>query len=467
MYKKKEHIHFVGIGGIGMSGIALMLVQQGYIISGCDTSYSSLLKTLHEQGCHINEGHDELHASKADIIVYSSAINSHHPELIAAQNRGIPTIPRAVMLAEIMRTKFSVAVAGSHGKTTTTSLISHIMIEAQQHPTVIIGGRLKNIDSNALMGKSDILIAEADESDRSLLYLNPTMAIINNIDAEHLDVYKDIDDVKATFQNFLERLPFYGKAFLGIDDQHIHQLLKLKHIPIITFGFDQNAHIKAEVIELAGGYSKFKVLARNHNDQPHALLGEVALPFPGKHNILNALAAIALCLEFDIPFETIAHALNSFEGVARRFEYKGTFKGSEIFDDYAHHPTEIYHTLCAAQRRKRKKLHVIFQPHRYSRTAKLWDEFVHVFANQEAPYKIDHLYIADIYPASEEPIDGINSKAFVAALRTHNKSLLSQHSGSYNSTEQLVKQNISEGDFVITIGAGKINNVGLALVAKK
>lgn len=467
MYKQREHLHFMGIGGIGMSGIAEILKLQGYTVSGCDNGTNGkIIQHLKDIGCTIYDCHEKEHIHQADVLVYSSAVDQKNPEVIAALEKGIPVIPRAIMLAELMRTKYSVAVSGAHGKTTTTSMIAHILIEAQKNPTVIIGGVLKNIGANAQLGDGNLLIAEADESDRSLLYLNPSMAIVTNIDAEHLDTYADIDDIKQTFKNFLGRLPFYGKAFLCIDDPHVRSILPLPHISTVKYGFSTKANIIGDIVELAKSQSVFDVYQKNMKEgQGIQKFGRVTLNMPGEHNVLNALAAISMSLELDVAFEQIASALQNFNGVERRFEFKGMFKGAEIFDDYGHHPTEIKNTLGLAQRRKQRKLHVIFQPHRYSRTEKLWDDFVTIFAQQNKGYKVDSLYITDIYPASESPIPGITSHHLIEAIKMKNPELKACYIKSYEEASLSIQNAIQEGDLLITIGAGKVNKIGELLVS--
>ena len=467
MYKKREHIHFMGIGGIGMSGIAEILRLKGYRVTGCDLSLNSkTIMHLSAIGCEVSCGHDKEHIKDADVLVYSSAVDHTNPEVVAALAKGIPVIPRAIMLAELMRTKYSIAVSGAHGKTTTTSLISHIMIEAQQQPTVIVGGVLKSINNNASLGAGNLLIAEADESDRSLLYLNPTMAVVTNIDAEHLDTYKDIEDIKTTFKNFLARLPFYGKAILCIDDAHIQSILPLTHVNVVKYGLSDMADIQGEIIETNKDQSIFNVYKTVHDlaqdRKEKLLLGRAILNIPGVHNVLNSLAATALCLEFEIPFETIASALECFKGVERRFEFKGTFNGADIFDDYGHHPTEIYNTLLVAQQKKQKKLHVVFQPHRFTRTQKLWDDFVNLFAQQK-DYTIDALYITDIYPASEEPIPDVTSERLVQAIKDKNNKFNVVYFPTYAQITKALHDTVQAGDLVITIGAGKVNQIAEVL----
>jgi UDP-N-acetylmuramate--alanine ligase len=461
MYKKKARIHFMGIGGIGMSGIAEILALQGYTVSGCDKgSNNTIISHLQSLGCVITSDHDALHTNQADVLVYSSAISQQHPEVLAALEKGIPVIPRAIMLAELMRSKYSVAVSGSHGKTTTTSLVSHIFIEAGLNPTVIIGGILKNIASNAQLGKGEVLIAEADESDRSLLYLNPTMAIVTNIDAEHLDTYADLDDIKQTFRNFLARLPFYGKAFVCIDDPKVQSILPLSHINTVSYGLSTKADVMGKIVELKKATSIFDVYISDKTDPIKKVKqGTINLNMPGKHNVLNALGAISLALEFDIPFKNIQQALITFGGIQRRFEFKGSYKGAEIFDDYGHHPTEIEQTLLVAQKRKQNKLHVVFQPHRFSRTEKLWDNFVETFSATHKDYHIDTLLMTDIYPASEDPLPKITTQRLIEAIKIKNPNLNITYKQTYEELAEYLLETIQPGDLVLTLGAGKVNRV--------
>lgn len=461
MYKKDSHVHFMGIGGIGMSGIAAILRLQGYRVSGCDiATNSSVIEWLKELGCTVYADHHADHVVDADVIVYSSAISSDHLEIQAALKKGIPVIPRAIMLAELMRMKYGVAIAGSHGKTTTTSMISHILTEAGLDPTIVIGGVLKNLSTHARLGNGDLLIAEADESDRSLLYLNPSIAIVTNIDAEHLDTYTDLEDVKETFKNFLGRLPFFGKALICIDDHNLRSILPLPHIPAIKYGLSKEAQVRGEILALEPRYSLFRVYKRNTGDGPERLLGEVVLHMPGEHNVLNALGAIALSLELELDFNCIKRALDSFKGVERRFEFKGICQGAEIFDDYGHHPTEIEKTLLIAKRRAKDKLHVVFQPHRYSRTQKLWREFIDVFACSQ----IDTLFLTDIYPASEAPIPDVTSRRLVRELQARCPHVVVHYYPGYAQIAQHAKQMLRDGDLFITIGAGKANCIGKMLL---
>lgn len=454
MYKK-GHIHFVGIGGIGMSGIAKILKYQGYHISGCDLDLEQKsVEELLSIGCIIHKGNNmpTCHDNSIDVLVYSSAIKNEDPEITAAQTRGIPTIPRALMLAELMRTKYSIAIAGAHGKTTTTSLISHILIEAKKDPTVIIGGHLKNISTNALWGSGDFLVAEADESDRSLVRLNPTLAVVTNIDLEHLETYKDLADIKNTFTAFLNNIPFYGKAIVCIDDPHVRSILPLNHIKTIKYGLDTSADIYADNVQLENDHSTFTVYVRGLQEP----LGTVTMHMLGRHNVLNALAAIAVARDVGISFETITSALRNFKGIERRFSFKGTYKGAEIFDDYGHHPTEIFNTLLVARRKTRKRLIVVFQPHRYSRTQALWQDFIDLFAYSA----IDQLYITDIYAASESKIENITSDRFVEALKQKQPACnvtYFPYEDSFAILKEKLDKIVQEGDLVLLLGAGKVN----------
>lgn len=465
MYRKKTHLHFVGIGGIGMSGIAKILRNQGYTISGCDLdTEQKSVKELMQQGCTVSHGHltDICKNPAIDVLVYSSDVKPNNPELLAAQERGLPTIRRGAMLAEIMRTKYSIAIAGSHGKTTTTSMIAHILIEAGIDPTVIIGGNLKNISANARLGSGDFIVAESDESDRSFLYLYATFAVVTNIDLEHLDTYTDLHDIKETFQKFLNNIPFYGKAILCVDDPNIRSLLPMPHLKTIKYGLEDQiglADIWAEQLMLHPEHSTF-ILRHKQHAQP---LGEVTLSMPGRHNTLNALAATALSLELGVPFETIAHALSTFKGVDRRFSFRGHCNGAQVFDDYGHHPTEIFNTLQVARMQTKGKLTMVFQPHRYTRTHKLWQQFVDLFA--VAP--IDNLIITDIHTAHETPIDGVSSKQLVQAIATHQphaKVTYVPIDSDFEHILEAIKPLAQPEDVILLQGAGKINKLSEKLI---
>lgn len=455
MYKKKAHIHFVGIGGIGMSGIATILSLQGYTISGCDIDCNQKsIKNLESLGCTIHQGNNTAGCSDTtiDILVYSSAINIKNEEIMRAQQRNIPTIPRALMLAELMRTKYSIAIAGSHGKTTTTSLVSHILIESKKDPTVIIGGHLKSISSNARFGNGDFFVAEADESDRSFLNLHATLALVTNIDLEHLETYKNIDDIKQTFLQFLNNIPFYGKIFLCTDDPIIQSILPLRHLKTVSYSLEMNADFYAKNIHLLPQKTIFDVYAS------HTLLGTITMNLLGRHNVLNTLGAIALCTDLGIPFSTIQESIASFNGVERRFSFRGTYKHSEIFEDYGHHPKEISCTLEVAHRRANNKVIVVFQPHRYTRTFFLWNEFIDVFEKSS----IKNLIITDIYAASETPLDTVNAKELVKAIQQKNPSLNVVYApleSNFSSIIKYINQSIEKNDLILLLGAGKINQL--------
>lgn len=460
---KKAHIHFVGIGGIGMSGIATILHAQGYIISGCDIDLDQgSVKNLVKLGCTIYQGNNtaQCHDESIDILVYSSALQASNPEIVDAQKRGIPTISRALMLAELMRTKYSIAIAGSHGKTTTTSLISHILIEAELDPTVIIGGHLKTISHNARLGTGNFLVAEADESDRSFLHLHSTLAIVTNIDLEHLETYTDLADVQQTFTHFLSNLPFYGKAIVCIDDKNVRDILPIPHIKTISYGLTADADLYGTDIKLNSDNSIFTV----NKKQQSKPLGTIHMQMLGRHNVLNALAACALALELGISFDIISQALSTFKGVDRRFSYRGTFRDAEIFDDYGHHPIEIMNTLAIARNRSKNKLVVVFQPHRYIRTHKLWDQFIEILST----HAIDNLIITDIYPAGETPIEGVTSKNMYEALRKRNPEQIITYipyDKNFTAMPEYLEKALTPNDLLLVLGAGNINKLAQKLVS--
>ena len=459
---KKSHIHFLGIGGIGMSGIATILLQQGYKVSGCDLDLEQQsIRDLLARGCSVYHGNNtaNCHDDSIDILVYSSALKQDNPEIKLAQQKGIPTIARALMLAELMRSKYSIAISGAHGKTTTTSMISHILIEAQCDPTVIIGGHLKNISTNARHGDGSFLVAEADESDKSFLRLNPTLAVVTNIDLEHLDVYKDLADIKATFIQFLSNIPFYGKAFICTDDPHAASLLPISHIKAIRYGTNENTDICAKDIILGPNYSTCTIWKRGSKEP----LGSLYLTMPGKHNILNATAAVAVGLDLDIPFATIATALANFKGIDRRFTFKGTCKSTEVFDDYGHHPTEIYNTLLVARKRAQNKLIVTFEPHRYTRMQSLWDDFIKVFCESS----IDHLIITDVYAAGEAPIAGITSQRFFEELKKQSPRFTVSyipHEEQFTQMQKHLHAVMQPHDLILLLGAGKVTKIAEKII---
>ncbi|MCL5875456.1 MAG: UDP-N-acetylmuramate--L-alanine ligase [Candidatus Dependentiae bacterium] len=462
MYNKNKHIHFMGIGGIGMSGIALLLREQGYTVSGCDLDIQQKsVQSLMAKGCAIYHGNNtpqclddsiDILVYSTDILIYSATHTQKNPEIIAAQKRNIPVIHRSLMLAELMRTKYSIAVSGSHGKTTTTSLLSHILMTAQTDPSVIIGGYLKNLQNNARAGSGPFLVAEADESDRSFLNLRPSMTIVTNIDLEHLETYKDLADIKEAFKKFIEIIPFYGKAILCADNEHVRSLLPEIRSRYVTYGIEHGADFSATDISLEATHSNFTVLYQG------AYLGSVSLAIPGYHNILNSLAAISASHALQIPFETIKKALASFAGVERRFSFRGTFKNAELFEDYGHHPEEIKQTIQMARKRSKNKLTVVLQPHRYTRTHKLWDLFIETLLH--AP--IDNLIITDIYPANEAPIDQVNSEKLTIDLLAKNPSFnlaYVPYEVDFESMKSSLSAVANKDDLILLLGAGSINKL--------
>ncbi len=462
MLKKNTHIHFVGIGGIGMSGIAKILAHQGYRISGCDSNLQQKsVLDLQALGCSIHQGNNHALCDDLSIstLVYTSEVNLQHPEILRAHQRNIPAIARGVMLAELTRTKYTVAIAGSHGKTTTTSLIAHIFMEAKTDPTIVVGGHLQSISSNAQYGSGEFLITETDESDRSLLYLYPTIGILTNIDREHLSLYKNLHEVTITFRQFLEKIPFYGKAFVCFDDPQIRSLLPLNKVNIATYGTSPEAEWSYTNPLLESDKSHYTLL--HHG----ASMGEVTVNMPGKHNILNSIAALASSLEAGISFEIASKALATFTGVDRRFTLKGTFQGAEVFDDYGHHPTEIECTMAVARNRAKNKVILVFQPHRYSRLTTLWKEFAQMLATSSA----DEILITDIYSAGESPIPGFTSEKLIElALSFNPKAPLTYLpvDQDFTALHSHLSSRAQSGDVIVLQGAGTINKIANYLTGK-
>lgn len=452
MYQRNYHIHFVGIGGIGMSGIAELLMNLGYTVSGSDLKLSPITQRLEKKGAKIFQGHAKHQIQGANVIVTSSAISKENPEVIQARQMVIPIIPRAEMLAELMRIKYSIAVSGAHGKTSTTAMISQILNRAGLDPTVIIGGLLQGMDTNALHGKGDFIVAEADESDGSFLKYSPSIAAVTNIDLEHLDFYKDIEDIKDTFVKFINSVPFYGLAILCLDNEHIQDILPRIHVRHITFGMSAQSDLQAIDISFKDGKSQFSVVYQNKG------LGQINLNIAGQHNISNALAGIATGLELKIPFSTIKQALEEIQGVKRRLEIKGKKQEILVMDDYGHHPTEIMATLTAVrQSYPAKRLVVIFQPHRYTRTQALFDEFTRSF------YQSAALIVLPIYAASEAPIEGVDSPSLCEGIRAHGHKDVT-FAPDFTQALSIVTQKTGKGDLVLTLGAGDIYTLGEKLL---
>ena len=455
MFRPFQHIHFVGIGGIGMSGIAEVLANLGFRVSGSDQKKSEVTAHLEDLKVEVTEGHDAANVGDAHVVVRSTAVRDDNPEISEARRRMIPVIPRAEMLAELMRMKpYTVAVAGSHGKTTTTSMVATVLGIAGLDPTFVIGGIVRTYRANARLGKSELMVVEADESDRSFLMLTPMIAVVTNIDREHMDYYHDMEDVRRCFTDFVNKVPFYGAAVLCLDDPHVQAVIPKVERRRITYGMSAQADISAHDIQFDQSFgSSFTVLSGVD------VLGKVTLRVPGKHSVYNSLAAIAVGLELDVPFDTIAHALSEFSGADRRFQFKGEEKGVTVVDDYGHHPTEIKATLSAARiGAPNRRIVVLFQPHRYSRTNDLMDEFASAFNNA------DVLFVTDIYAASETPIEGINAEVLTGRIKSHGHKN-ADYIGALEGAPQTMREHVREGDLVITLGAGSVHRAGDQLLA--
>ncbi|MEZ4361694.1 MAG: UDP-N-acetylmuramate--L-alanine ligase [Kofleriaceae bacterium] len=446
MFRKPDtKIHFVGIGGMGMCGIAEVLANMGYRVSGSDMSDTEITRHLASIGCHVVQGHRSEHLGEADVVVVSSAIKGYNPEVEAARARQIPVIPRAEMLGELMRMKYGIAVAGSHGKTTTTTMIHSVLMAAGLDPTAVIGGRVNSLGlANARWGKSDYLVAEADESDGSFLTLTPTLAAVTNIDAEHLDHYGTYDNVKRAFTDFCNRVPFYGMSSLCLDNPGVQAILPNLTKRFTTFGVASQATYRARNIRHEGLITRF--VAWHLAEE----LGEVVLPMPGHHNVLNALAVLAVTQFAEIPFETYVKAMAQFEGIQRRFTVRGEVAGVTVVDDFGHHPAEVRATLSGARAAfAGRRVIAAFQPHRYSRTRDQFQEFARSF------YDADKVTICDIFPAGEKPIDGVSSELLVKAIRDAGHKDVT-HIARREDVAAWMASHAKSGDLLITLGAGNI-----------
>ncbi len=446
MFEHYRVVHFVGIGGIGMSGIAELLHNLGYEVTGSDMKESRTTRRLRGLGLTVHIGHRPENINGAHVVVISSAVKDTNPEVTAARQRFVPVIPRAEMLAELCRLKYSILIAGAHGKTTTTSLVSHILQEAKMDPTVVIGGRLKATGANSVLGEGEFMVAEADESDGSFLKLSPSIAVATNIDREHLDYFGTLERLKDAFVTFLDKVPFYGTTIVCVDNEHIREILPLLHRRYLTYGFTPGADIYAHAVEHKDLRMNFGVVHKGRD------IGRFAVPVVGRHNVLNALAAIAVALEVKVPVDTITRAMRGFQGIQRRFEFKGESDGIKVIDDYGHHPTEIRAVLEAARASTEKKIVVVFQPHRYSRTAHLMTEFAASFGDA------DELFVLDIYAAGEEPIEGVTSEALVGKIQRNNAS--AAHVRDIDGLIGKLKGTMAAGDMLITLGAGDVFKFG-------
>jgi UDP-N-acetylmuramate--alanine ligase len=456
MYRRIKRVHFVGAGGIGMCGLAELLANQDYQVTGSDLREGPTVARLRELGIPVAIGHDAANVGAADVVVYSSAVRPGNPELLEAERRKIPVIPRAEMLAEVMRLKDGIAVAGSHGKTTTTSLIAHVLDAAGLDPTAIIGGRVLAAGrdpSTTRLGAGDLLVAEADESDGSFLRLSPVLAVITNIDPEHLDHYGSYEALQQAFADFANRVPFWGATVLCLDHPGVQALLPRMTRRIVTYGTSSQADIVASDIVPDAPGMRFTVRAYGET------LGSVRTRLPGLHNVLNALATLAVARELSVPFEQAALALDSFLGIERRFEAKGEVAGIRVVDDYGHHPAEIRATLEAARSVHTGRILVAFQPHRYTRTRDLWDEFVTAF-NQA-----DVLVMSEIYAAGEDKIPGVDAASLVEAIQAHGHRA-AQHVPDLDEVLLRLVELARPGDLVLTLGAGSITTLGTRLVER-
>jgi UDP-N-acetylmuramate--alanine ligase len=452
MFAKIQHIHFVGIGGIGMSGIAEVLLTLGFKVSGSDLKSSFVTERLSNLGAIIFEGHRAENITGAEVVVTSSAVARDNPEVICAHTQHIPVIPRAEMLAELMRLKYGIAIAGMHGKTTTTSMVAAVLARGGLDPTVVVGGRVDAMGSNARLGKSQYLVAEADESDRSFLKLSPILAVVTNIDREHMDCYRDMADVEQAFVDFVDRVPFYGMVILCNDDERLRSLLPRLARRAATYGLSQGSdfRIVRSQIECDSAHRFFSHFAVEYHGKS---LGEFHLRVPGDHNVLNATAAIAVGVGLDIEPQHIREALEGFRGVDRRFELKGTVNGVSVIDDYGHHPTEIRATLAAARQCGFHRIHVVFQPHRYSRTRDLLDEFATAFAHA------DRVLVLDIYAASEPAIAGLTAERVADAIRSQGGKDARYVASSAEAARELAS-GAEPGDMLLTLGAGNVSHMG-------
>jgi UDP-N-acetylmuramate--alanine ligase len=453
MFAKIQRIHFVGIGGIGMSGIAEVLLNLGYKISGSDLRASAVTRRLAALGAKTFEGHAAEYVMGAEVVVTSSAIAPDNPEVAEARRLHIPVIRRAEMLAELMRLKYGIAIAGMHGKTTTTSMVAAVLAAGGLDPTVVVGGRVDALGSNARLGNSQYLVAEADESDRSFLKLSPILSVVTNIDREHMDCYRNMRDVKQTFLDFMDRVPFYGMIVACGDDPILRKLLPQVPRRVITYGVRSASDFLIRPGKVEPQPGEHRPLTRFRVSYHGQHLDDFTLRVPGTHNILNATAAIAVGIGLDLPVQNIRTALENFRGVDRRFQLRGKLAGVSVIDDYGHHPTEIKATLAAAKQCGFRRIHVLFQPHRYSRTKELMDDFATAFDDA------DTLCVLDIYPASEKPIEGITGEALAHRIHAAGGPA-ARYVASFPEAAEIVSSQAENGDMILTLGAGSISQLG-------
>jgi UDP-N-acetylmuramate--alanine ligase len=462
MFAISQHAHFVGIGGIGMSGIAEILLSLGFRVSGSDLKRSAVTDRLAQLGATIHEGHAAENVVGATVVVTSSAVNARNPEVLEAHARKIPVIPRAEMLAELMRLKYGIAIAGMHGKTTTTSMVAGVLAAGGLDPTVVVGGRVDALGSNARLGTTQYLVAEADESDRSFLKLSPILAVVTNLDREHMDCYHDMADVERSFLDFMDRVPFYGAVTACLDNELLKKILPQVRRRVFTYGLDPESDFRLEFLDASactpgGCFSRFQV----HG--PSCALGPFELHVPGRHNALNATAAVAIGCQLELPPEKIAEGIARFRGVDRRFQLRGRARGVTVVDDYGHHPTEIRATLAAAREYGRNsgnsRIHVVFQPHRYTRTADLLEEFSGAFV------AADTLIVLPIYAASEEPIPGVTAERLAARIQTGENGTRVQFAPDFPAAVAAAAACAAEGDLILTLGAGSVSQLAPLILA--
>jgi UDP-N-acetylmuramate--alanine ligase len=450
MFATSQHAHFIGIGGIGMSGIAEILLNLGMKVSGSDLRRGPVTDRLAQLGATIYQGHEAGHVAGATVVVTSSAVGTANPEVLEAHARKIPVIQRAEMLAELMRLKYSIAIAGMHGKTTTTSMVASVLSAGGLDPTVVVGGRVDSMGSNARLGTTQYLVAEADESDRSFLKLSPILAVVTNLDREHMDCYHDMADVERAFLTFMDKVPFYGAVTACLDNPLLAAILPRVHRRVFTYGTAPAANYRLEFLEAGHGpYARFQVVTAG------GPLGPFELHVPGRHNVLNATAAVAIAHQLEVPSDRIAEGLNHFRGVDRRFQLRGEARGVTVVDDYGHHPTEIRATLAAARECGHGKIHVVFQPHRFSRTKDLLDRFRGAFIDA------DTVIVLPIYAASEEPIPGVTAELLASRIEGPEV----QYAPDFPSAVAAVVAQAHEGDLILTLGAGNVSQLGPMILA--
>ncbi|TDI40979.1 MAG: UDP-N-acetylmuramate--L-alanine ligase [Acidobacteria bacterium] len=446
LFSKKTRVHFVGIGGIGMSGIAEVLLNLGYSVSGSDLKSSPSTERLTKLGAKVGASHRVEHVQDVDVVVISSAVRDDNPEVVEATKLQIPIIPRAEMLAELMRLKYGIAVAGSHGKTTTTSMVAVLLDSAGLDPTMVIGGRIAALGGNAKLGGSDLMVVEADESDRSFLQLSPVLAIVTGIDYEHMETYRDMDDLETAFVDFVNQVPFYGASILCLDEERVQDILPRIRRRHVTYGFSSQADISAQDVRLEGARSRFELKLSGQS------VGEVRLQIPGRMNVLNSLAAIGVGLELGLELDQIRSGLESFSGVDRRFQVKADAAGILVVDDYGHHPTEIRATLATAKDAFARRTVVIFQPHRFSRVEALFEEFCRAF------HQADLLVVTEIYPAGEEPRPGVSGERLAEGIKEHGHRHV-RFVSEIDDVPEALRDTLEEGDLVLTLGAGSVTTV--------